>query len=268
MNTFLITGATGNLGRAALDSLLERIPAAHISVLTRDPETAVSLADRGVDIRRGDYSDRHSLDRAFTGVDRLIFISSPVLDPSVRAQQHRTVIDAAAAAGVEHIVYTSGMGAPHDPGHSAAEFALVTSDLSHTILRNALYSDAFVEKALVEARTGRIVEASAGRPIVTASIADLGEAAAIAALSRPQRSMWELRGPAWTFDELALTLASLLGEDVRQEEVGDEATGPFAVLFPLIRRGVFSEETPDLAELLGHAPMSVAEVAVRLREHR
>ena len=264
MTVFLVTGVTGNLGGAALGSLLDRVSASDVRVLVRTASQVSQFEARGLPVRLGDYSDRLSLDAALRGVDRAILVSSPILDPVIRAQQHRSFVAASVDAGVEHVVYTSGMGAAHDPGHSAAENALADSGLGFTILRNALYSDPFVAKALADAREGAVRSASDGQAIATAAIADLGEAASMAAFSPPARSMWELRGPAWTFDELAQSLSALLGREVTHEEVTDAETGPFAVLFPLIRRGVFAAETGDLAEMLGRPPLGITEVAERL----
>lgn len=273
MTVFLVTGVTGNLGSAALRRLLERVPASDVRVLVRTDRAASEFAARGLDARVGDYSDSASLDAAFTGVDRAIFVSSPVLDPSVRAVQHRTVVESAVAAGVRHVVYTSGIGARHDPGHSAAEDALAESGVHHAILRNALYTDAFVERAIAQASAdGLITSASTGQSLTTAAIADLGEAAAAASFTTPMKTLWELRGPRWDFNDLAAALTVALGRPISHEEVDDADTGPFAVLFPLIRRGVFGVESPDLAELLGRAPADirivVGEHAGMLDQHR
>lgn len=261
MIEFLVTGATGKLGAATVEALLEHVPATSVRVLVRDAQRAEHLADHGLRLRIGDYSDRGSLDAAVDGVERIVFVSSPVLDPVTRAAQHRNVVAAAVAGGIHHVVYTSAMGAPHDPGHMAAETALSESGIGHTILRNALYTDPFVVKALDEARSAsRIVSASEGMPITTAALADLGAAAASAVVTPPSRTLWELRGPAWTFDQLAVAVTHRLQRPIRHEEVSDDQTGPFAVLFPLIRRGVFSAETTDLAKLLGRRPQGIADV--------
>lgn len=264
MTVFLVTGVTGNLGSTALRSLLERVPRSDVRVLVRTDRAAADFAARGLAARVGDYSDPDSLDAAFTGVDRAIVISSPVLDPSVRAVQHRTVIESAVAAGARRVVYTSGIGARYDPGHSAAEDALTESGIHHAILRNALYTDAFVERAIAQAGAdGLITSASTGQSLTTAAIADLGEAAAAASFTMPKKTLWELRGPRWDFNDLAAALTVALGRPISHEDVDDADTGPFAVLFPLIRRGVFGPETPDLAELLGRAS---ADIRVVVRE--
>lgn len=262
MTVFLVTGVTGNLGSAALRSLLRHVPAPDVRVLVRTDRAASHFAAQGLAAFVADYSDSASLDAAFAGVERVIFVSSPVLDPSIRVGQHRAVLEAAVNAGVRHVVYTSGMGARHDPGHSAAEDALTESGVNHAILRNALYTDAFVDRAITQARArGTITSASSGQGLTTASIADLGEAAATASLTMPKKTLWELRGPRWNFSDLAAALTVALGRPISHEDVSDADTGPFAVLFPLIRRGVFASESPDLAELLSREPATIADVA-------
>ncbi|WP_072802962.1 NAD(P)H-binding protein [Rhodococcoides yunnanense] len=264
MTVFLITGATGNLGGAALRSILDRTSSADVRVLVRNPSDAARFVSQGLTVRVGDYSNRASLADAFVGVDTVVFVSSSVLDPVIRAAQHRAVVESAAFAGVTFVVYTSGMGAEHDPGHSAAEQALADSGVPHTILRNALYTEPFVAKSIADARDGVIKSASDGQMIATAAISDLGECAAKAAVDRPRTPLWELRGPAWTYEDMAKTVSALTGTPVAHEEVADTDTGPFAVLFPLVRRGVFAAETDHLATLLGRTPMSIADVAARL----
>ena len=256
--TIMITGATGNLGGAALRFLTDQRPTDALAVLVRDARAARAFEERGITARVGDYSDRTSLDRAFSDVQRLLFISSPVLDPTVRSAQHSAVVEA--SAGVEHVVYTSAMGATHDPGHTAAEHALAELGRSHTILRNALYSEPFGARALAEAAAGEIRSASAGRALATASIRDLAEAAVRALVDPPSRRLWELRGPAWTFDELAVAVGDRLGRVIAHREVDDVETGEFAMLFPLVRRDVFATSTDDLREMLGRDPRSIADV--------
>lgn len=95
-----------------LRNLLTRTSPHTVHVLVRTQADATRFAALGVRVRRGDYSDRATLPAALAGIDRLLFVSSPILDPVVRAGQHRAVIDSAIDAGVDHIVYTSAMGAP------------------------------------------------------------------------------------------------------------------------------------------------------------
>jgi len=260
MTSFLITGATGRLGGAALDSLLTQVPAADIRVLVRRPDDAAPFAARGAIPHIGDYDDPRSLRPALDGVDRLLFVSSPVLDPARRTAQHLAVVEAATASGVAHVVYTSAMGADHDPAHAATESALAASGAGRTILRNALYTEPFVERALTDAREGVVRSASGPERLATASIADLAEAAVRALLDAPAAGPWELRGPAWSFPELAEAVGIHLGRPIVHRQVDDAETGAFAPLFPLVRRGAFATETDDLATLLRRAPRGIAEV--------
>lgn len=263
MKNFLVTGATGNLGGAAL-SILQAQTGPKPLALVRSTTQADALGRRGIDTRIGDYTDRASLRTAFRGIDGLLFVSSPALDPNVRIAQHKAVVQEAVSAGVEHIVYTSAMGAQHDPGHRTTEIELQEIGVSHTVLRNALYSDAFAAKVIHDMESGPIISAGTGSSLVTSSIADLAEAAVIALTSPPAKQLWELRGPVWTFDQLAESVSAELGRTIEHREVDDLETGSFAVLFPLIRKGVFSEESNDLATLLRRAPQTIEAVVARL----
>src|SRR5512133_132092 len=109
----VITGATGALNGATADHLLDRLPAGDLAVVARDVTKAQRFADRGVAVRHGDYADPASLPGAFSGADQLLLVSSS--DPSAAAVGlHRTAIDAAVAAGVGRILYTSHQNATLD----------------------------------------------------------------------------------------------------------------------------------------------------------
>ncbi|PSJ19567.1 hypothetical protein CVH10_22190, partial [Halomonas sp. ND22Bw] len=77
--------------------------------LVRSTTQTDALGHQGIDTRVGDYTDRASLRTAFRGIDGLLFVSSPALDPNVGIEQHKAVVQEAVSAGVEHIVYTSAM---------------------------------------------------------------------------------------------------------------------------------------------------------------
>jgi NAD(P)H dehydrogenase (quinone) len=101
----LVTGATGRLGGAVVDQLLERIDAAGIAILARDPARVEDLIGRGVSVCTGDYDDTASLARAMDGVDRVVMVASN--QPQRRMQQHTGVIDAAVSADVSVFSFTS-----------------------------------------------------------------------------------------------------------------------------------------------------------------
>jgi NAD(P)H dehydrogenase (quinone) len=107
---YVISAATGEFGRLVVDRLLERVPAAHVAVAVRQPAKADDLAQKGIEIRNGDYDQPASLRAAYQGATRLLFISSPDIGPS-RPVQHRNVLEAARDAAVGSVIYTSGLGA-------------------------------------------------------------------------------------------------------------------------------------------------------------
>ena len=129
MANILVTGSTGGLGCQTLDFLLERVPAAQLAALARDPAKLADFAARGVDVRQGDYLDRASLEAAFQGIDRLFFISAPSFTDMVA--QHADIVRRFLAASAEGWRdYLTGDPAPGDalmlqanPGMNAALLA-------------------------------------------------------------------------------------------------------------------------------------------------
>src|SRR5262245_52856432 len=107
MTTIAITGASGNLGRATLRHLLNRgVAGANIILVARNESKLRDVAVKGAQTRHGDYADAGSLQRAFQGVDRLLFISTSALGEE-RMRHHGNVVNAAKAAKVGHVTYTS-----------------------------------------------------------------------------------------------------------------------------------------------------------------
>lgn len=142
----VITGATGKLGSAVIECLLEGVPAAQVVVSVRKPNEAGELKARGVGIRRGDFDESDTLVRSFDGADRLLLISVSGIDHERRAAQHRNAIRAAVKAGVGHVFYTSLL--PGDgsiafvmKAHLDTEADLKSSGLRFTILRNGAYTE-------------------------------------------------------------------------------------------------------------------------------
>ncbi|MFF9562479.1 NAD(P)H-binding protein [Leifsonia sp. NPDC014704] len=263
MTHILITGASGRLGGAAVRSLLTLHPAEEVHALVRTPDAAARLRRIGVDARRADYADPVGLATAFRGIDRLLFVSSPVLDPDERLRQHRAVLTA--AASLEHIVYTSVHGADHDPAHAATE-ATLRERGGATLLRNGFYTEPFVTAAVERSASGWIGSATASRPLATASIADLGEAAARVVVDPPSEALWELRGPAWTYDRLARILSGLLGRPVAHRDVSAADADPLGLLHAAAAAGALAQETDHLRRLLGREPRGIDAVAASVVE--
>src|SRR4051794_27311070 len=102
----IVTGVSGQLGKATLERLLERVPAGQIGVSVRDPEKVPQFQARGVRVRRGDYDDSASLAHAFEGASRVLIVSTAATGETA-VRHHRTAIDAAKQAGASRILYTS-----------------------------------------------------------------------------------------------------------------------------------------------------------------
>ncbi|WP_337588709.1 NAD(P)H-binding protein [Lactiplantibacillus herbarum] len=101
-----ITGATGNFGRAAIQTLSQQVATSDLIALARNTEKAQQLLPAGIEIRPASYEDVDQLTASLAGVDRLLFVSSQPGAAMPRLEQHRNVVKAAQAAGVKIIAYT------------------------------------------------------------------------------------------------------------------------------------------------------------------
>lgn len=263
----VVSGATGELGRLVIDALLERAPSSEIAVAVRNPGRAEGFAARGVLVRHADYDEPSSLRSAFTGADRLLFISAPT-DGRDRVVQHRRVVDAAREAEVGILTYTSGLGADMvDEGvlgeHAATERAIVESRLTATIVRHPIYSDFFIHPGLRQAvHDGELRSSSGGRGLNTALRADLAEAAAdVLTTDGHAGRAYDFTGPLWTYPQLAAVLSDLSGRTVTCREQ-DEDEGIMTMIGEPVRFGAFERQTGDLEAVLGHPATSLREAVV------
>lgn len=221
--TIAITGATGQLGRLVADALKARVAASDIIALARDPAKA---ADLGVPARRADYAQPETLAPALAGVDTLLLISSSEIGQ--RTQQHQNVIDAAKAAGVKRIVYTSLLHADVSPlslaaEHLATEAALKASGLRHTILRNGWYIENYTGSIPGALAGGAFIGAAGDGRISGATRADYAQAAAVA-LTTPGHDgkVYELAGDvAFTLADLAAELSRQTGRTIPYRDLGE-----------------------------------------------
>ena len=128
----IVTGAAGHIGRLVAEQLLTRLPSEKLVLVTRRPEALREFAARGVDVRYGDFDDAASLPGAFAGGDRMLLISTDAVGRRVR--QHRAAIDAAATAGVRHVVFTSIVNpVPWNPNGAHAWEVGRTESLLHLV---------------------------------------------------------------------------------------------------------------------------------------
>lgn len=223
--SIVVTGATGKLGGLVVEELLKKgVPAGQIAVLVRQPEKAAAFKERGVEVRQGNYNDRESLERAFAGTEKLLFVPSPdAHDESLRLLQHATVAKAAKDAGIQHIVYY-GYAFAEDVKISLARTHLLTEELirttgiPYTFLRNSLYAEVFISPDSVRAAVGYgALSANAGSGKVnSASRYDQARAGAVVLTEQGhENKTYNLTvDSAWTFEELARTIAEVSGKPV------------------------------------------------------
>ncbi|WP_296395100.1 NAD(P)H-binding protein [Williamsia sp.] len=269
MTIYGVTGATGQLGRLAVDELIERgTPAADIVAVVRDEAKASDLADRGVTVRVADYADTAALTAAFTGVDRLLFISGS--EVGSRVAQHSSVVDAAVAAQVGLIAYTSILKADTSGlslagEHVATEKALANSGLDHILLRNGWYSENYAA-SLQPTIDGGVLYGAAGDGRVAPATRPDFAGAAVAALIAGRPGVFELAGTEHlTYADIAAVIADVAGTPVRYQDLStdDYATALRGAGVPEpmpavladsdagIARGELDSTSTDLADLLG-----------------
>jgi len=278
MPTYAVTGASGHLGRLAVQELLAHgVSASDIVALARTSGTAADLAERGVQVREADYSRPQILDAALAGVDRLLLVSSSV--PGQRAAHHANVIEAAKTAGASRIAYTSILNAddttnPLAGEHQDSERALREAGVPFTLLRNGWYTENYTDQLGQYLQRGEIVGAADRGRISAATRQDYATAAAAALLHDEGNRTYELGGPSFDLAELAQVIREATGTPVayrdlpaeeyvsRLQEAGlDEASARFvAALDVSIAHGDLETKSQDLARLLGHPATPLTEV--------
>ena len=223
----LVTGASGNLGRRVVESLLE-INAGPIVASTRDPSKLADLAAKGVEVRAADFDHPEFLSSAFAGIDRMLLISTDAIHvPGRRLAQHKAAIAAAERAGVRHIVYTS-LPSPQPSSESAVEDdhfwteqAIAASSMSWTFMRHGLYAENMMWMLTQAIASGVLTTATAnrGRHWVTREDCARADAAVLASGDSSNRII-EVTGPAAvTAEEIAAFVSELTGKQLVHEEV-------------------------------------------------
>lgn len=216
---FLVTGASGKLGRGVIDSLLadHGIAASKIIAVTRKPEALADLAAKGVVVRAGDFDDEAGLVKAFSGAKRALIISTDAMDrPGHRLEQHLRAVAAAEKAGVAHVHYTSIADAERSlvsfaPDHLGTEKAIANSKIpGWTILRHNWYFDNLFFSLPQSLKSGSWYSAAADGKIAHMSRADYAKADAAALASNDTgKSIVTLSGTkAYTTDEIAALVRS------------------------------------------------------------
>ena len=270
----LVTGATGTIGSHLVPSLLRQ--GAQVRVLARDLDKARAAYGDRVDFVSGDLLDTSSVSDALQGVDS-VFLNSPSLEGFVEMQ--RPLIDAAAAAGIGHLVRLSVAGAAPDStssygrGHFALDEHLKSSTLSWTILQ----PNSFMQNLLSSAETikaGSIYASASDGHVAMIDARDIGEVAASVLTNGGHigSSLVLTGGKAVTYEDVAEALSAELGHEVRYIDVPPEVTRDnllgfglpagqvedILALFEIFRAGYASTVLPTVQEVLGRAPRSLA----------
>ncbi len=285
--TLLVTGASGHLGRRVVDLLIES-HSGRVIAASRIPAKIADLTLHGAEVKPLNFDNPVSLDAAFTGVRRLLLISTDeILEPGRRLAQHRNAIEAAVRCGVQHIVYTSiaqtasgsVVAATHD--HVETEKLLAATKLGWTILRNNLYAENLLAPLTRALATGRWHTAAGEGAAAYVTREDCAQAAA-AALSGSfdgQRTL-DITGPMavthgmiarWAMETTGKPLVHVPVDAAAVQADWIEAGVPASMAAVLatfdagIARGEFAKASRIVAELTGRPPTNLPAF---LRAHR
>jgi NAD(P)H dehydrogenase (quinone) len=282
----IVTGATGKLGRQIVERLVKRVAADQVGVSVRDPAKAEALQALGVRVRRAAFEDPASLRQAFDGARQVLLVSSNAAahggDPLA---QHRNAIDAARAAGVNRILYTSHMAASASSefsparDHAATEEMLRQSGLAWTALRHGFHAENGLQM-IAEGLQQGLIEAPQDGKVAWTDHADLAEADAIIAASDGH-----FDGPtppltgseALDMTEIAAIAARVLGRAIERKTISDDelrakltARGaPAGVaeialgFYVAARTGEFAHTDPSLEQLTGRRAIRLEDMLAR-----
>ncbi|MEU0871075.1 SDR family oxidoreductase [Nocardia brasiliensis] len=245
--TVAVTGASGQLGRLVVESLL-RAGVTPIVAIVRDPQRVADLAERGVQVRAASYDDAEALDRALAGVDRVLLVSGNEF--GARVAQHTNVIRAAERAGVRLLAYTSIPLGADSPlilaqEHVGTEAVLAESAVPHAILRNSWYWENYLGGLAHTVESGVLHGAAGAGRVSGAARADYAEAAAkVLTTEGHEGQVYELGGDEHlTYAELAQVISQAAGKPVRYENLTEAQ-----YLAALVQAGMPEEQAKVIAD--------------------
>ncbi|MEY8370273.1 SDR family oxidoreductase [Aerococcaceae bacterium 50-4] len=265
---YLVTGATGGFGGAALEKLKTLVAVSDIHVLARSEEKAAPLAEAGYTVHIGDYLNKESLKSALTGIDRLLFVSSA---PGTRQEEHQNVLDAAKEAGVSFITYTSFPHADQSSAelsadHRYTEDAIKATGIPSTILRNNWYLENELPLVGAALNSGKLLYTAEDGKAGWALRREYAEAAAIVLAGKKEfPEILELSGQPVNYETLTTALSEAIGKEITAKSVNDEdfiknltdnqLPEPVAQFFLTIqhdiKNGVLDVQSDDLETVLG-----------------
>lgn len=276
MTKYAVTAATGNFGKTAVKELNDLVGADNVVVVARNAEKAKELFPSN-EVRVGDYEDKVSMIEALKGIDKVLFISSQPGGKVDRATAQKNVVGAMKEDGVKFVAYTSFPKADTSTSvlagdHRATEEAIKETGIAHSFLRDNWY----LENEIVFIQAGAANNDALYWANGTSGWAlerEYAEAAAKVVANDDAKEIYELAGKPATYEDLGKALQEATGNgfDVKQvtsdeytkylEDAGsDHATATmFSAYQAPIADGTLAEDTNDLEEALGHAPLSLAD---------
>lgn len=301
MPEYVVTGVNGYIGNAVAENLLrDGIDPGQIRVTSRSEERLAAWRDRGVGTAVADFDDVAALTEAFRGATHVFMVSTLSVGPR-RKQHHRNVVDAAKAAGVEHIVYTSFLNTekPHVNSvevddHKATEQYIIGSGLTYNFLRNNQYADAMAENvAAIGITTGKAVGNWGDGKVGFVWRDDVAEVGAKVLQGEGEPNVgYDVTGPElWGNEDVARMISELSGVHVEAVDLSDDemyamwdalgvprdSSGDFSkspvpwasdglVTFGQMIRNHYLEVTTDVVErFTGHKPRRLYDLMVERR---
>lgn len=294
MGKFLLTGVDGNLGGMAAAELLTLTDKENLIFCGYDPQVIANYQAEGIDARETNFNQIDGLAEAFAGAEVVGLISMPFVGAK-RQNAHKNVVDAAKAAGVKKIVYTSLVNAadPTNPSiekidHAYTEDYIEKSGLDYIFLRNSQYAEAMITNYFTFVKAGGVMQNSQGDgKMAYISRKDCAKAMAYALLATDlHQQILNINGKElMTMADFVAIGNQETGNTVRYEAITDEENyrvfdamgiprttdgdfskaeeAPFSsegmVTFAqAIREGKMAEHTDDFQKLTGSDPITVA----------
>lgn len=274
---YLVTGASGHFGQAALKQLSKLVDKQSIFALVRNAAKGAALSEQGYNVRLADYNDSEALASALKGIDRLLLVSGA---PGNRQAEHNNVIQAAKAAKLDYIVYTSFPEAPSAdnmlaPDHAVTEQLIEASGIAHTFVRNNWYLENELPLIKIALADGSLpFTAGAGRT-GWALRREYAAAAANVLVQKPEQIVLDFSGPVRTYTDLAAGLASAVQRPITAKAVSStqfaerlSAFGMdqgsvdfFLAVQKIIADGQLDFPSDDLTQVLGE-PLTTLPVAL------